>query len=132
MPERRPSGPATLVSVSAAVDTSQVEIDPQQLADWQARDPELQVIDVREVYEREAGHIAGSRHIALAELTGQAQSVKRERPVVFYCRVGVRSDMAAQAFRTAGFQAHSLRGGLVRWAQEGRPLTPEDGHVAEH
>jgi rhodanese-related sulfurtransferase len=120
------------MSVSTAVDSSQIEIDPGQLADWQARDPDLQVIDVRELYEREAGHIAGSRHIALAELTGQAQSVERQRPVVFYCRVGVRSDMAAQAFRAAGFQAHSVRGGLIRWAHEGRPLTPEDGHVADH
>jgi rhodanese-related sulfurtransferase len=132
MPGRRSSGPATLISVSAAVDSSQIEIDPEQLADWQARDPDLQVIDVRELYEREAGHIAGSRHISLAELTGQARSVERERPVVFYCRVGVRSEMAAQAFRIAGVQAHSMRGGLVRWAQEGRPLTPEDGHVADH
>lgn len=132
MPGRRLGGPARLMCVSAAIDSSQVEIDPDQLADWQAREPNLQVIDVRELYEREAGHIAGSHHIALAELTGRAQSVERERPVVFYCRVGVRSDMAAQAFRTAGYDAYSMRGGLVRWTQEGRPLTPEDGHVADH
>ncbi len=78
----------------------------------------MQVIDVREPYEREAGHIAGSRHIALVELTAQAATVERDRPVVFYCRVGSRSDMAAQAFRAAGFEAYSMSGGLLRWAQE--------------
>ena len=77
---------------------------------------------MREPYEREAGHIADTRHIALVELTGQAATVERERPVVFYCRVGSRSEMAAQAFRAAGYEAYSMRGGLVRWAHEGRPL----------
>jgi len=92
----------------------------------------VQLIDVREPYERAAGHIADSRHIPLVELTAQAATVERDRPVVFYCRVGSRSYMAAQAFRTSGFQAHSMSGGLQRWAQEGRPLSPEGGYVAEH
>jgi rhodanese-related sulfurtransferase len=118
--------------VSATVDSTQIEIDPDQLADWRAREPELQLIDVREPYEREAGRLADSRHIPLVELTAQAASVESERPVVFYCRVGSRSEMAAQAFRAAGFQAHSLAGGLRRWAQEGLPLEPSDGYVAEH
>jgi hydroxyacylglutathione hydrolase/adenylyltransferase/sulfurtransferase len=90
------------------------------------------VIDVREAYEREAGHIADTRHIELVALTAAAATVEHERPVVFYCRVGARSEMAAQAFRAAGFQAYSMRGGLQRWADEGRPLSPEGGHVADH
>jgi len=118
--------------MDAAADASQTDIDPQQVFDWRAREPALQVIDVRESYEREAGHIAGSRHVELVELSSQASSIERERAVIFYCRVGSRSDMAAQAFRAAGFEAYSMRGGLVRWAREGLPLVPEDGHVAEH
>ncbi len=118
--------------VSPALDTSQIDIDPEQLADWRAREPDLQVIDVREVYEREAGHIADTRHIELVKLTAAADTVERERPVVFYCRVGGRSEMAAQAFRASGYEAYSMRGGLRRWAEEGRPLAPEGGHVADH
>ena len=40
-------------------------IDAARLADWMAAEPGLQVIDVREPHEREAGHIAGTRHIEL-------------------------------------------------------------------
>ncbi len=111
---------------------AEIALDPAQVAEWHARDPDLQVVDVREDYEREAGHIAGSRHIELNLLTVQAATLAADRPVVFYCRVGSRSDMAAQAFRASGFQAHTMRGGLLRWAQEGHPLAPEDGHVADH
>jgi rhodanese-related sulfurtransferase len=111
---------------------SQIELDPERVAAWLAEDPSLQMIDVRESYEREAGHIAGTRHIALVELSGAAATVERGRPVVFYCRVGSRSTMAAQAFRASGFEAYSMQGGLMRWAQEGRPLSPEGGYVADH
>jgi rhodanese-related sulfurtransferase len=118
--------------MSTPVDSTQTDIDPEQLAEWMIRDPDLQVVDVRESYEREAGYIAGSRHIPLVELTSKAQEIERERPVVFYCRVGARSDMAAQAFRASGLRALSMRGGLVRWASENRPLSPEGGLVADH
>lgn len=118
--------------MSAPVDSTQTDIDPEQLAEWIIADPDLQLVDVRESYEREAGYIAGSQHIPLVELSAKAQEVERERPVVFYCRVGARSDMAAQAFRAGGFQALSMRGGLVRWASENRPLSPEGGVVADH
>jgi rhodanese-related sulfurtransferase len=109
-----------------------IDIDPARVAEWIAEDPAPQVIDVREVYEREAGHIADTRHIELNRLTSEATSVQRERPVVFYCRVGARSTMAAQAFRASGYEAYSMQGGLRRWADEGRPLSPEGGRVAEH
>jgi rhodanese-related sulfurtransferase len=118
--------------MGAAGETSQIDIDPERLAGWLAEDPELQVIDVREPYERDAGHIEGSLHIELQKLTSLASTVQREHPVVFYCRVGARSEMAAQAFRAAGFEAHSMSGGLRRWVAEGRPLSPEDGYVADH
>jgi rhodanese-related sulfurtransferase len=111
---------------------SELDIDPARVAEWLAEDPSLQVIDVREAYEREAGHIAGTRHIELVRLTSEAASVERERPVVFYCRVGARSEMAAQAFRASGYEAYSMSGGLQRWAAEGRPLSPEGGSVADH
>jgi rhodanese-related sulfurtransferase len=118
--------------MGAQADSKQTEIDPAQLAKWMAEDSQLQVIDVRETYEREAGFIADSLHIPLVELSSRAAEIERERPVVFYCRVGARSDMAAQAFRASGAQALSMRGGLVRWASENRPLSPEGGVVANH
>ena len=76
----------------------------------------LQLIDVREDYEWDAGRIDGARHIELGEVAAQAETIERDRPVVFYCRVGSRSTMAAQAFRRAGYDAYSMDGGLVAWA----------------
>lgn len=118
--------------MAKAEHNSEIDIEPQRLAQWMAQDPNLQVIDVRESYERDAGHIPGTRHIELVKLTSEADSVHRDRPVVFYCRVGGRSQMAAQAFRASGYDAYTMVGGLARWVEEDRPLEPKGGHVAPH
>ena len=104
----------------------QPELSPREVAD---RLEEVQLVDVREPYEFEAGRIAGARHVELARLADEAASVDPDRPVVFYCRVGARSAMATQAFRASGFDAHNMAGGLVAWADSGLPV---DGRVAEH
>ena len=109
-----------------------IEVDPERVAGWLEEDLGPQLIDVREAQEREAGHIAGSRHIELATLPAKADTIERDRAVVFYCRVGNRSQMAAEAFRGAGYEAYTMVGGLQRWAREGRALSPDDGFVAEH
>jgi rhodanese-related sulfurtransferase len=94
---------------------------------------EIQLVDVRETYEWEAGRIPGARHIEMERLASQAESIDRERPVVFQCRVGSRAGMAAQAFRASGYDAYNLAGGLEAWAAHGLPLEPEgSAHVADH
>jgi rhodanese-related sulfurtransferase len=93
---------------------------------------EVQLVDVREPYEWEAGRVAGARHIELEHLASNAGTIERERPVVFYCRLGARSGMAANAFRRAGYDAYSMDGGITAWHERGLPLEPPDGLVAEH
>jgi rhodanese-related sulfurtransferase len=105
------------------------ELTPRQAHDL-AREDGAQLVDVREPYEREAGHIAGSLHIELQALPAQAETLDRDRPIVFYCRSGSRSAMAADAFAAAGFDARNLDGGLEAWVGAGLPIEPSDGRVA--
>src|SRR4051794_5979673 len=79
-----------------------------------------------------AGRVGGPRHIELERLASQAETIDRDRPVVFSCRLGARSALAAQAFRSAGWDAWSLQGGLTLWHDQGLPVVPEGGYVAEH
>jgi rhodanese-related sulfurtransferase len=104
------------------------ELSPPRVAEL-LRDG-AQGVDVREQYERDAGHIEDTLHIELDRLAGEADALDRERPVIFYCRSGSRSALAAQAFAAAGFDAHNLEGGLKAWVKEGLPIEPADGHVA--
>jgi hydroxyacylglutathione hydrolase/adenylyltransferase/sulfurtransferase len=108
-----------------------VDITPERVAELH-REGAIQLIDVREPYEWEAGRIAGARHVELERVAAQAPTIDRDRPVVFYCRLGARSGMAANAFRRAGWDAYSMVGGLTEWDRRGMELEPPDGRVAEH
>jgi hydroxyacylglutathione hydrolase/adenylyltransferase/sulfurtransferase len=108
-----------------------LEIDPEDLAERLAAG-DVQLVDVREPYEWEAGRIEGSRHVELERLASQAETIDRGRPVVFSCRLGARSALAAQAFRSAGWDAWSLRGGLTLWQDRGLPIVPDGAYVADH
>lgn len=109
----------------------QLEVSPADVA-AALESGSATVIDVREPYEWDAGRIAGTRHVELERLPSQAGTVDKDKPVIFHCRLGVRSIMAAQAFRGAGYDARSLAGGIQAWVDEGRPIEPEGGTVAEH
>lgn len=122
---------ATLARMSSIFDSSSLEVTPEQAQDALAEDM-AQLIDVREPYEWEAGRIEGAEHIALDQLQFNLTKIDSDRPVIFQCRVGGRSLMAAQALRTVGIDAYSMAGGLLRWADEDRPLVPAGGHVANH
>jgi rhodanese-related sulfurtransferase len=95
-----------------------MDIAPEQVAELQ-REGTIQLVDVREPYEWEAGRIPGARHVALGAVAAEAETLSPDVPVVFVCRVGGRSTMAADAFRRAGYDASSS--GL-----------PFDGEVADH
>jgi rhodanese-related sulfurtransferase len=108
----------------------EIEVTPERTRELLASG-EAVVVDVREPYEREAGHIEGSRHIELERLASQAETLPRDQPVVFQCRLGARSAMAAQAFRRAGYDAWSMEGGLQAWHDRGLPVAG-GGQVADH
>jgi rhodanese-related sulfurtransferase len=105
------------------------ELSAAQLAELLSQG-EVQLVDVREPYEHEAGRIAGDVHIELEQLPTEAGSLDRERPLVFYCRSGSRSALATEAFAASGYDAHNLAGGLQDWVKDGLPIEPADGRVA--
>ena len=89
------------------------------------------LIDVRTAHEHEAARLADSERIGLEELMDRREEINMDETTVFYCRVGNRSGMAAQAFSEAGYDAVNLSGGIAQWIEDGQPIEPSDGYVAE-
>jgi rhodanese-related sulfurtransferase len=114
-----------------AFSDTEFDLEPKRVKEIVEAD-EAVLIDVREPYEWDAGRIAGATHIELERLGGRAEELPKDKPVIFQCRMGRRSALATQAFRAVGFDAYNMRGGLKQWAEEGLPLEPEDGTVADH
>jgi rhodanese-related sulfurtransferase len=108
--------------------STDTDVGPNRAAELLADGAEL--IDVRREYEWEAGRIEGARHIEINALAGEAEAVPRDRPVIFYCRSGSRSALAAAAFRGAGWDAYNLDGGIEAWVETGHDLDPPSGEIA--
>lgn len=61
------------------------------------------IIDVRERYEYERGHIKGAINIPLSELRNRIKEIPRDKPVYLHCRTGQRSYNATLALQNIGF-----------------------------
>ncbi len=108
--------------------------EPKEVSREEAQkliDEGAQLVDVRADHEWEMGRIEGATHLPLAELAERAGEIDKDRPVVLYCRGGNRSSMATAALAAEGYDAAKLSEGIVGWAEEGLPLAPEGGSVAE-
>lgn len=77
------------------------------------------IIDVREQWEWEVGHLAGSRHVPLGDLAARIGELDTRREIVTLCHHGMRSLAARELLIGAGFsRVRSLAGGIDRWAEE--------------
>ena len=81
------------------------------------------MLDLRDAARHRAGHIAGARSVALAEVEAALKGATRDAPVVLYSESGTDCGTAAARLCAAGYtQVATLRGGLASWRTENLPL----------
>jgi adenylyltransferase/sulfurtransferase len=98
------------------------EIQPAQLALRLEGGEELEIIDVREPYEWQLGHIPGARLVPLDRIAEEIPRLDKRRETILYCKVGVRSMYAARQLADAGVSdVRNLAGGILRWIDEVDP-----------
>jgi rhodanese-related sulfurtransferase len=102
-------------------------IEAPELDDRLMRGPPPAVLDVRgpDEFTGELGHIAGARNIPLADLLQRVDEIDRLKTgsVVLVCKTQMRSAKAAGMLKETGFRDVSvLRGGMVEWRRQQRPV----------
>jgi molybdopterin/thiamine biosynthesis adenylyltransferase/rhodanese-related sulfurtransferase len=111
------------------------EATPEQVEDL-IQSGDVQLGDVREKDEWNAGHIPGAVHVpkSYVEQWAEDRLPEKEKTTILYCAAGVRSAMAADTLQKLGYQnVISMAGGFNRWKDSGKPwitpasLTPEQG-----
>jgi len=80
----------------------------------------VEVIDVRELHERDDGFIPGSRNIPYRLVRDYGDELREGRPVVTICESGARAAVAASVLAAAGVDARPvLHGGMRAWEERG-------------
>jgi rhodanese-related sulfurtransferase len=84
---------------------------------------EYDVVDVREGWERDRGHIPGSRHVVLGQILANPAGVRFKDGTIFACEVGERSAVASEMAVALGVKnVVNFRGGHKAWREAGLPL----------
>ena len=85
----------------------------------------VQFIDSREVDEHESGHVPDSINIPHMETFNRISEIDTDKPVLFICKAGQRSAVAAEFAYAAGLtnELYNVDGGHDAWEESGYPLS---------
>ena len=80
---------------------------------------DFQLIDVRELNEREFTNIGGD-HISMGSIMQNLDKIAKDKDVIIYCRSGSRSGQVVNFLEmNHGFDnLHNLKGGILAWADQ--------------
>jgi adenylyltransferase/sulfurtransferase len=94
-------------------------ITAAELKEMQDRGEPLLLVDVREPAEWEIVRIPGAVLIPKGDLPSKLAELPQDRPIVAYCKTGIRSAEALALLKQAGFaDAKHVQGGVTAWATQ--------------
>lgn len=84
---------------------------------------DVDIVDVREPWEYEQGHIPNARLVPLNTLLSNPHEHLTRDNILMVCGVGQRSAVAAEMATALGFtRVYNLEGGTTGWIQQGLPI----------
>lgn len=95
------------------------EITTAELESQLKEGKQINLVDVREPDEWEAGHIKEARSIPLSELEDRIEEFQQgDKEIVLVCRSGGRSGKACDFLQAKGFKVVNVTGGMLAWPGE--------------
>jgi hydroxyacylglutathione hydrolase len=81
------------------------------------------LVDVREHFEWDRGHLPGAIHIPLGDLPDSLDQIPKNKPVVVVCAAGHRSVTGSEFLLQSGYtEVYSLSDGTNGWIKKGFPI----------
>ena len=112
---------ATKISADT-LDKMPYEMSPQEVYDA-IQTGQVMVIDVREQWEYEEGHIPGAKLIPMMEVENRLVEIPKDEHVIVTCRSGNRSSQIADFLSNKGYKLiHNMDGGFLSWKEAGLPV----------
>lgn len=96
------------------------EVSPQDLKARLDKGDEIVVVDMRQSWEYQHGHIPGATHMFVNEIPARLNELPKDKDIVFQCWTGNTSLQASAYLIENGWSAErvaSLEGGIAGWVQ---------------
>jgi len=94
---------------------------PQIAAD--ALPPKALFLDTRSKTEYAISHLPNAQWIGEGNVDLQSLDLPKDRPVIVYCSIGVRSNQVGKSLMDQGLKnVYNLDGGLFKWFNEGKKV----------
>jgi rhodanese-related sulfurtransferase len=84
------------------------------------------VLDVREDWEFEAGHVPTAHHMPLNSVAERFTELPKDQKLWIICQGGRRSMTAADFLEAQGFDVVSVAGGTGAWIESGKEVSFEE------
>ena len=107
----------SMLVTSCSDDTAYKQISQSEAKEIMDSNENVIILDVRELYEYEEGHIKGAVLIPYTEIENRAATElpDKESVILVYCRSGRRSKIAAQTLADLGYKNVMEFGGINDW-----------------
>jgi glyoxylase-like metal-dependent hydrolase (beta-lactamase superfamily II)/rhodanese-related sulfurtransferase len=104
------------------------QITVHDLATMRDERPDLVIVDVREPFEWDEGHIEGAVHLPMSEALRRMAELPADRPKAVLCAGGLRSSGVISALSRAGMSDwYNVSGGVGAWVKAGYSTVKSSG-----
>lgn len=99
------------------------QTNPVEVKKILQKSPKPIIVDVRQPYEYQTGHIQGAKLIPLGELPSKLDLLPKNQEIICVCQSGSRSSSAARHLQSAGYNVRNMQGGMDMWLRSGLPVS---------
>ena len=97
--------------------SDKVDFTPLELVQEMEKRKDMLMLDVREPMEIQICHIANAMHVPMGQIPSKLEDLPKNKDLVVFCHMGVRSKQVMQFLRKNGFsRVFNLTGGIDRWS----------------
>ena len=113
-------GPTSIIVAEKGEKAMYEQISAEEAKKIMDSDEEYIILDTREQYEFDEGHIPGAILIPYTEIENKAEDMlpDKNKLILVYCRSGRRSKIAAESLAKIGYTNVKEFGGIIDWPYE--------------
>jgi rhodanese-related sulfurtransferase len=97
------------------------EISPEEVQKRLENGEKLELIDVREDEEVEAGMIPQAKHIRMNDIPEHLDALDKDKETIYICRSGGRSGNVCAYLQDKGYNVVNMTGGMLDYKGETKP-----------